>query len=122
MKNEQEITCIVCPIGCKILVRKKDDKAEVITGNKCKKGVDYAIYEAIDPKRMLTSSILVENGQWPLVSVKTTAPIPKDNIFKVLENIKKIKIKAPVKIGDKIIKNVAGTNINVIATRAVNKE
>jgi CxxC motif-containing protein len=121
VKNDQEITCIICPIGCKILVQKKGNNSEVLAGNKCKKGIDYAIYEALDPKRMLTSSVFVENGKWPLVSVKTTAPIPKDKIFEVLDKIKKVKIKAPVKIGEEIIRNVVGLKINVIATKPVEK-
>ena len=84
MKDEKEITCIVCPIGCKILVRTDGKQFEVCNGNKCIKGVEYARAEALDPKRMLTSSVLVNNGEWPLVSVKSSKQIPKNKIFQVL--------------------------------------
>ena len=121
MTENKQITCIVCPIGCKIMVSVKGEKVEVFSGNKCKKGVDYAIYEALDPRRVLTSSILVEGGEWPLVSVKSSKPVPKNEIFDVLKEIKKVKINAPVKIGKIIIKDVAGTDIDIIATKTIKK-
>ena len=119
--TDKQITCIVCPIGCKILVNKKGNKVEIFSGYKCKKGIDYATYEALDPRRMLTTSVLVEDGQWPLVSVKSSKPVPKDKIFDVLEEIKKVRIKAPVKIGKIILRNVSKTGIDIISTKSVNR-
>jgi len=88
-------------------------------GVKCKKGEEYAINEVLNPKRMLTTSILVENGIWPLVSVKSSEPIPKEKLFHALKEIKKTTITAPVNSGQIIIKNVAETGINIIATKSV---
>ena len=82
---EKEITCIVCPIGCKIFVRMDGTNIEKIDGYKCKRGIAYARSEVLDPRRVLTSSVLVSNGEWPLVSVKTSKPIPKNKIFDVLK-------------------------------------
>ena len=48
-----------------------------------------------------------------MVSVKTAVPVPKDNIFDVMELIKKTSVKAPVKIGDVILTNIYGTDIIV---------
>jgi len=121
MTNEKEITCIICPIGCKISVRIDGKRLEVCKGNKCKKGIEYARSEALDPRRVLTSSVLVKNGEWPLVSVKSSSPIPKDKIFQVLKQIKQIKVDAPVKLGQNIIKNVSNTKINIIATKSVKR-
>ena len=119
MASEKEITCIICPIGCKILVRMDGSKLEVLGGYECKKGIEYARNEALDPRRMLTTSILVRNGDWPLVSVKSSKPIPKEKVFSVLEEIKRVDIKAPVKSGQAILKNVADTDIDIIATKTV---
>ena len=119
MNAEKEITCIVCPIGCKILVRTDGTRFEVLEGNKCKKGLEYARNEALDPRRMLTTSVLVKNGDWPLVSVKSSQPIPKEKVFSVLEEIKGINVKAPVKSGQVILRNVADTGIDIIATKKV---
>ena len=121
MLNEKEITCIVCPIGCKILVRTSGNHFEVLSGNKCKKGIEYAGNEALDPKRMLTSTIFVKNGEWPLVSIKSSKSVPKDKIFLILKKIKKTYVNAPVKSGQKIINNVGNTNINIIATKSIKK-
>jgi CxxC motif-containing protein len=119
--DEKEITCIVCPIGCKILVRSNGTRCEIKKGNKCKRGIEYARSEALDPRRMLTSSILIIGGKWKLVSVKTSKSVPKDKIFTVLKEIKKTSVKAPVKCGQILIKNVANTKIDVIATKTVEK-
>lgn len=120
--DEKEITCIVCPIGCKILVKTDGENINLVEGNKCKKGIEYAKSEALDPRRMLTSSILVYNGEWPLVSVKSSKPIPKENLFDVLEEIKKSSTDAPVRLGQTIIKNVANTSIDIIATKKIKKD
>jgi len=118
---KKEIICIVCPIGCKILVKIKENKIEKIDGYKCKRGIEYAKSEALDPKRMLTTSILVKNGIWPLVSVKSSKPIPKNKVFKVLDEIKKLEVTAPIKIGQILIKNVADTGINIVTTKEIKK-
>jgi CxxC motif-containing protein len=117
--NKKGITCIVCPIGCKILIKTDGKKFELLDGNKCKQGIEYARSEALDPRRVLTSSVLVEGGVWSLVSVKTNEPIPKEKVFDVLKQIQRTKVIAPVKIGQIIIKNVANTGINVIATKSI---
>ncbi len=121
MTVEKEITCIVCPIGCKIIVKTDGTEFEVIKGNKCKKGIEYARNETLDPRRMLTTSVLVKNGDWALVSVKSSKPIPKEKVFFFLDEIKRVNIKAPVKSGQTILRNVADTDVDIIATKTVKK-
>lgn len=121
MTDEKEITCIICPISCKISVKLDGKDFEVTSGNKCIKGVEYARAEALDPKRMLTSSVLVNKGEWPLVSVKSSKPVPKNKLFEVLKEIKDAKIDAPVKLGQTVIKNVANTKINIVTTKSIKR-
>lgn len=121
MTTEKKVTCIICPIGCKILTKKEGRGCEVIEGHKCKQGIDYARDETLNPTRMLTTSVLVEGGEWPLVSVKTTNAVSKKKIFPVLKEIKKTKLKAPVKSGQTIIKNIVNTGIDIVATKTVKK-
>lgn len=121
MKSEKEITCIVCPIGCKVEATLDDKTILKIKGNQCAKGLDYARDELIDPRRTLTSSMLVVRGEWPLVSVKSSAPIPKKMLFPVLKRIKETKVNAAVEIGDVLIENVLDTGVDIIATRNVKK-
>jgi CxxC motif-containing protein len=121
MENKKQITCIVCPIGCKIMVKTDGKNFEVCDGNKCIKGIEYARAEALDPKRMLTSSVFVKNGEWPLVSVKSSEPVPKNSLFTVLDEIKKARVNAPITLGQILINNVANTKINIVATKSVKK-
>lgn len=114
------VRCIVCPIGCRISVIKKEGSAEIIGGNKCGRGEKYAVDEVLNPKRMVTTSVFVENGEFPLVSVKTSHPVPKEKIMEIVREVKKINLKAPVRVGDVILKNVAGTDADIVATRSVN--
>jgi CxxC motif-containing protein len=120
--DKKKITCIICPIGCKILVTKNGKRIRSTAGYKCKKGIDYAKNEALDPRRMLTTTILVEDGEWPLVSVKSIKPIPKDKLFPILKQIKKNTINAPVISGQIIIKNVLNTGIDIVATKTIKKQ
>ncbi len=52
-----------------------------------------------------------------MVSVKTKEDIPKGKIFECVKALKGITVKAPVHIGDVILKDVAGTGIDIIATK-----
>lgn len=112
MKN---LTCIICPRGCHLEI---DDNFEV-TGNFCPRGAKYAKEEITCPKRTITSIVRVKNRENTMVSVKTTQPVPKELMFEVLEEIKKIKVSAPVRIGDIVIKNILDTNSDIIITKNI---
>jgi CxxC motif-containing protein len=116
--KKQVITCISCPLGCEIETVADGDDVR-LEGNRCPRGETYAMKELLNPERVVTSSILVENGICPLVSVKTSAPIPKARMIDLIEALRKIKLDAPVQIGQVIIHNVLGLGIDVIATRNV---
>ena len=120
--DENKITCIICPIGCKIFVKTNGKQIAVTEGNICKKGIDYAKSEALDPRRMLTTSVLVKGGEWPLVSIKSTRPVPKDKLFLILRQIKKITINAPVVSGQIIIKNIFNSGVDIVATKTIKKQ
>lgn len=118
MNSIKELTCIVCPRGCLLHI---DGNMEV-SGNGCIRGKTYAIQELTKPKRMVTSTIKVIDGTIPLLPVVTSSPIDKDLIFKLMEEINKKKVVAPVHINDIIIKNVLGTGVDIIACRNILKK
>ena len=118
--NETTITCIVCPVGCKLLVCEEGGGLD-ITGNKCNRGIGYAEEEVRNPVRTLTSTVLVKESDWRLVSVRTAAPIPKGSIFRVMDEIRGACISAPVSRGQVIVENAAGTGVDVIATKTVKR-
>lgn len=119
---EKDLICIGCPLGCSVKVEMEEEQIVSVTGNTCKKGDTYARTEVTNPTRIVTSTVQVENGTIPVVSVKTTDGIPKDKIKVCIEELKGIKMQAPVHIGDIVKENVAKTDINVVATKSVKAE
>jgi CxxC motif-containing protein len=119
LTNEKEIRCIVCPLGCKLHVRLVGKKFDLLKGNKCRRGIEYAKDEMLNPKRMLTTSVLVKGGEWPLVSVRTSQPVSKEKLFPILEKIKHTTVKAPVHFRQVILENVANSGADIIATKPI---
>lgn len=117
--EKTDLICINCPMGCNLTVTKADDGSVSVTGNTCPRGEEYGIKEVTAPTRTVTSIVRVTDGEIPMVSVKTAADIPKEKIFEVMKSIRETKTVAPVKIGDIIINNVAGTGVDVVATKNV---
>lgn len=117
----RELTCIGCPMGCQITVELDKGEVKSVSGNTCQKGDIYARKEVTNPTRIVTSTIIIKGGDKPRVSVKTANDIPKDKIFAVMKDIDAATAEAPVKIGDVLVRDVAGTGVDVIATRNINK-
>ncbi len=117
--EQRKITCIVCPLGCEVTVDIDEGNITDISGYSCKRGKSYAIAEVTAPRRTLTTTMRVQNGAAPVVSVKSGKPVAKDMLFDCMKRINAAAIKAPVKIGDTLIKNVCGTGIDIIATNTV---
>ena len=118
----KEFICIVCPNSCRISVEYEGTKIKDIKGAKCPKGKDYVKNEITNPLRVFTGSILVEDGDFPLVSFKTTTPIPKKYLKKVGEITRRIKVEAPIEVGQVIAFNLLGGKVNLIATRKIIKK
>lgn len=118
----RKYTCIICPNGCDIEVNIDKDKIKSIKGSSCKKGDEYVRQEIFDPKRNISSSIKIEDGNLPLVSVRLSNPIPKEMIFDVMKLIKNVTLKAPVNIGDVVISNILNTGSNLIITKNVERK
>lgn len=116
--NQQEITCIVCPVGCRISVTMENDTITEITGYSCKRGEQYARQECTAPERMLTLVIPVEGSAVPL-SVKTEKPVPKKDIPLCLAAIRAMNPVLPVQEGDVIESNLAGLHIRLIAGKSL---
>ena len=115
----RELTCIGCPMGCPLTVEIENNEVKSVTGNTCKRGEDYAKKEVTNPTRIVTSSVVVKGGVLAAVSVKTKEDIPKGKIFDCVKALKEVEVKAPVYIGDVVLADVAGTGVDVIATKNV---
>ncbi|MFX1329277.1 MAG: DUF1667 domain-containing protein [Promethearchaeota archaeon] len=115
-KGFKDIRCIVCPTGCLVHVENINGEL-IIEGHSCKRGEEYAKEEFIAPKRILTTTMQVENGFLPLVPVRSDKPLPKDRLKETLEEIARVRTKAPIKMGDILLENVLGLDVNIIASR-----
>ena len=120
MEN-RDLICIGCPLGCPLTVTMENGEVTAVTGNTCPKGDAYARKEVTNPTRIVTSTVVVEGGVSPMVSCKTAADIPKGKIFEVTNALKGIVAKAPVAIGDILLADVAGTGVDIVATKNVDR-
>jgi CxxC motif-containing protein len=117
---EKKFICIRCPQGCEITTTLDGNGAITnITGNSCKLGADYVRQEMTDPRRTLTTTVLVEDGIHPVCPVWTEKAVPKEMIMDLAKMLRKIKLKAPVIINQIVVKNAMGTGINIIASRTI---
>ena len=90
-----------------------------ISGNRCPRGAEYVIQEIENPMRNIATSILVEGGELPLASVRLTRPVPREKLFAVMEEIKTVKVSAPVREGEIVISDVLGLGSDVMVTKTV---
>lgn len=117
--KKRELTCTSCPIGCQLQVEIEDGKELTVTGNSCRRGELYAQKECTNPTRIVTTTVKVKNGKINAVSVKTASDIPKEKIFQCIDALRGLEVEAPIRLGDIIIKDVAGTGVAIIATKNV---
>ena len=114
----RELICINCPMGCPLTVTLEDGEVLSVKGNTCPRGDSYGRKEVTNPTRIVTTSVPVDGSKAErMVSVKTEHDIPKGKIFDVVQELAGVRAQAPVAIGDVILANVAGTGVNVIATK-----
>jgi len=104
-------------MGCELTVKIRGDIE--VSGHVCKIGEKYAKEEVTNPVRNIATSVRVEGGDFAMLSVKPNIPVPKGKIMDCVREIHKISVKAPVRIGDVILSDAAGTGIDFIATRNV---
>jgi len=117
--EERRLICIGCPMGCPLVVTMDGGEVVSVTGNTCKRGEIYGRKEVTNPTRIVTSTVRVSGGSIDMVSVKTKEDIPKGKIYDCVKALKNVEVEAPVHIGDVIMKDVAGTGVDVVATKNV---
>ena len=114
MKN---FVCIECPKGCRLTI----DENLNVTGNTCIRGKNYAINEVTCPKRIVTSTVVVNSKIVSRLPVMTENDIPKEKMFEVMEALNAVRVEVPEKCRDVVIENVCGTGVNIIATRSLDE-
>lgn len=106
-------------MGCLVTVETEDSVIEGIAGYTCPHGKTYAEKEMTRPERTVTATVPVDGGTLRMLPVKTAGEIPKDKIFESMALIHTLRVRAPVRAGAVVVKDLAGTGIDLVATRAV---
>ena len=115
---EQLLCCTTCPSECELTVTTKEDGTfDSVTGNRCKRGDAFARQEISRPVRVLTSTIRLEGGKYDvLVPVRSDKAFPLDMHHDAMDEVRKLCVKAPIKMGDVIRNNFLGQDISLVAS------
>ncbi len=124
MSEETQVThylCIGCPLGCRLEVEAEEDTGDIVEvrGFSCKRGEKYAMQEYTEPRRMVTTTVAIQNGIWGRLPVKTTEAIPKEKVMDLCHQLRQVTLEAPVEMGDVVLPNVFNTGIDVVASRSM---
>ena len=118
---KENLVCIVCPMGCLLEVEtKEDDGRKVVLSvshNECPRGVEYAKKELVFPMRTLTATVVLLGGKDLLLPVKSQSEIPKNLLFQAYAFLKRVKVSAPIKMGDLVVPDILGTGVDIIACK-----
>lgn len=115
---KKEIICIVCPKGCRIEIKGDGTRIDRIENNQCIRGYEYAKAEFINPLRILTTSVRLENTSntsRKMLPVRSSKPIPRDLLLLCMKEIKKQNVRGPVRMHQVIIPNILRTGADMVA-------
>ncbi len=113
----KKLTCIECPVSCVLSVDIENCKVIKVAGNECPKGLEYGVTEIENPVRILTSAVSAEGLDLKIVPVRTSGPIPKADMLKAMDEVKKVRLSKPLKAGDPIIRDFLGMKVDLVSTR-----
>lgn len=115
---KKDITCIVCPRGCRMTVNNIDGQY-IVEGNSCIRGSKYGVDEVTNPRRVITSTVRLNGSYLNMLPVKTDGSIPKDMMFDIMKVLAEITVTTPVNVGDVIVKNVLDTGVDIVSTKTM---
>ncbi len=123
MEHDQEMTCITCPMGCRLSIKRISESEIAVSGNKCMRGEQYAKEEILFPRRVVTATCAVA-GRTGIdgpgrVPVRSSAAFPKERVNELLAEIYRKEIALPVERGHVVIADALGLGIDVIVTRSM---
>jgi CxxC motif-containing protein len=114
----REMVCISCPLGCRLAVR-EEAGAILVEGNKCSRGEQYAREEILAPKRVVTATVWIRGARSVRLPVKTSAPLARELIPGLLNEIYRWQLEAPVRLGQKLMEDIGGSGVDLQSTRSV---
>ena len=115
---KKEIICTVCPRGCSVSVEGEGSEVRSVEGYGCKRGLEYASAEFVNPVRILTTTVKV-CGDYELLPVRSAKPVPRALLMECMQVIRAVEVAAPVKQYDVIVSNICGTGVDIVATKSI---
>ena len=117
----KQITCITCPIGCRITVEVIDGEYR-FSGNQCKRGAEFAETELVSPKRSLATTVRTVFPGVPVLPVRTSGEVPKGMITDIIRELSRFVVTEKIGIGEIVTANILGTGCDIIATSNMLKD
>lgn len=117
-----QFNCTTCPSECLLTVEVERDadgaviEVRSVTGNSCPRGNTFAHQELTCPMRVLTTTVAVSGGDEALLPVRTAEAIPLAFHAQTMSLIRGLVVKAPIRMGDVVLDDILGTNINLVAS------
>ncbi len=117
-----QFNCTTCPSECFLTVEVERDangavvEVHSVTGNNCPRGDTFAHQELTCPMRVLTTTVAVSGGDEALLPVRTAEAIPLALHAQAMDLIRALVVDAPIRMGDVVLEDLLGTNIDLIAS------
>ncbi len=115
---KKTLVCINCPAGCRLEVSQENETVTV-TGNHCPRGKAWAENELRDPRRIVTAAAKTDSAALPYLPVRTSVPVPLRMVSRILLAVYALRVEAPVRRGEALIRDFEGSGIDVTASRTL---
>lgn len=122
-----QFNCTTCPFECLLTVEVERDangsvvKVRSVTGNNCPRGDKFAHQELTCPMRVLTTTVAVSGDDEALLPVRTAEAIPLALHAQTMTLIRDLVVNAPIRMGDVVLENLLGTNIDLVASMDIDR-
>lgn len=110
-----EATCVECPRGCRLSVRRSGDELSV-SGAACPRGEAWGRRELLSPARVLTGTVRTTSRDLPRLPVRTGEAIPLDALLEAARALSSVLASGPLVPGDVVEENFAGLGVDLLAT------
>ena len=119
--EKRTLTCINCPLGCQIEVILDGGTVQSITGNTCKRGAEYAAKgsHAPDTHRHNLCRRDWQQNRRAHRQLQDRVRYSEGEDLCRHRRARGLTFPAPVRIGDVLLPDAAGTGVPIIATKHV---
>ena len=122
MKKKHDFVCINCPLSCSLELTEEDGEVLEVSGADCNVGEKYAVEEFKDPRRTVSTTVMVRGGVLPLLPVVSAATIPKTMVKEAVRALAGVVVDAPVADGQVIYPDILGTGVDIVSSRRLDTE